>query len=105
MVNNVKSNSPWKAKAHEHFNQLSHKEMKNYIGMTRFKQQKLSGLNLKSDEKKTLSNKFQSFLSETENDRAGTHVVHRMKQKLKNGRFVLDEEQNGHNINSSENTA
>jgi hypothetical protein len=34
--------------------------MKSYLGLTRFKQQKLSGLGLKSDAKSP--NKFKSFL-------------------------------------------
>jgi len=40
LVNKVESNSPWKAKAHEHFKKLSHLEMKNYLGITRFKEEK-----------------------------------------------------------------
>jgi len=40
LVNRKESNSPWKAKAHEHFKNLSHLEMKSYLGMTGFKPQK-----------------------------------------------------------------
>jgi len=48
--------------------------MKNYLGLTRFKQAKLSGLNLKSDTNNNVTpNRFQSFLSENENN------FHRLK--------------------------
>jgi len=36
LVNSVKSNSPWKAKAHDHFTSLKKSELKAYLGINKY---------------------------------------------------------------------
>lgn len=56
MVNNIKQNSPWTAKLHDHFLNKTHRHMKNLLGLTRFKELKLqSVLNNHQSEDNTLS--------------------------------------------------
>ena len=55
LVNDIKLNSPWKAKLHDDFLNKTHRHMKNLLGLTRFKELKL---------KQSLN----SYLKNTEND-------------------------------------